>query len=154
SGQQLKLSVEGRRATVELLEKGTTASKVNLTTVDFGAQFLLDRSGQSYPRRLRIEPVLRRGLGESATENPYTRFSITGNYHQQMLGATEFDVTVTGGVASSRTPVIELLSYGGTETVRGFRRDDVLGRRLWSVQPEMWMPLPGSGSAVQGAGLF
>jgi len=26
--------------------------------------------------------------------------------------------------------------------VRGFRHDDALGRRLWSLQNELWLPLP------------
>jgi hemolysin activation/secretion protein len=71
-----------------------------------------------------------------------------------MLGPTEFDVTGTAGWASEQTPVFELLSFGGEQTVRGLRRDDILGLRLWSIQPEIWTPVPGVGDATQGVGAF
>jgi hemolysin activation/secretion protein len=154
AGQQLSFDVEGRRATVDLLRKGSSVSKTNLTTLDIGGRYLLEQSSQSYPRRLRLEPVVRWRLGASATETTYARFSVTANYHQQMLGPTEFDLTGTAGVASAKTPAFELLSLGGDQTIRGFRKDDVLARRLWSLQPEIWAPVPGVAGATQGAGLF
>jgi hemolysin activation/secretion protein len=41
---------------------------------------------------------------------------------------------------------VELLSFGGADTVRGFRKDALLGRRLWAVQNELWFTLPGRAS--------
>jgi len=153
TGQQLKLNVEGRRATVELLSGGSSA-KSNLTDVDFGAVYLLEQNTQAFPRRLRIETSLRRGLGIAAAEPAFTRFVTTANYHQQMLGPTEFDVTGSFGTASGSTPIFELPSFGGEQSVRGFRKDDVLGQRLWSVQPEVWTPVPSASGATQGVGSF
>jgi hemolysin activation/secretion protein len=31
---------------------------------------------------------------------------------------------------------------GGGETVRGYRRDEAIGRRFWSLQNEVWLPVP------------
>src|ERR1044071_9380232 len=40
-------------------------------------------------------------------------------------------------------------SCGGAEVVRGFRRDDALGRKLWSLQNELWVPLPFDGEGLK-----
>ena len=82
------------------------------------------------------------------------RFGLTASYHQQLIGPTEFDVTGTAAIASESTPLYELPSLGGDQSVRGFRRDDVLAQQLWAVQPEIWTPVPGTGNAVGGAGQF
>jgi hemolysin activation/secretion protein len=42
-------------------------------------------------------------------------------------------------LASESTPVFERPSFGASDTVRGFRRDDAIGLRLWSVQSEVWL---------------
>ena len=153
-GQLLKTAVEGRRATVELQVEGQPAEKANLTTLDFQGTWLLERYARSYPVTVRIQPVLRWGLGLSDTEPSFTRFGLTASYHQQLIGPTEFDVTGTAAIASESTPLYELPSLGGDQSVRGFRRDDVLAQHLWAVQPEIWTPVPGTGNAVGGPGQF
>jgi hemolysin activation/secretion protein len=62
--------------------------------------------------------------------------------HQVLPRRFEADVAGRVEIASRRTPLFELPSFGGVEVVRGFRRDDALGRRLWSLQNELWVPLP------------
>jgi hemolysin activation/secretion protein len=43
---------------------------------------------------------------------------------------------------------VELPSFGGADVVRGFRADDAIGRRVWSLQNELWLPLrPASAQA-------
>ena len=44
-------------------------------------------------------------------------------------------------VSSRATPRFELPSLGGSEILRGFRADDGLGRKLWTLQNEVWIPL-------------
>jgi hypothetical protein len=153
-GNLLKTSVEGRRATVELQPKESATQKFNLTTLDLSGTWLMDMYTGAHPVTMHVDPVVRWGLGLSATEPRYTRFGITGGYHQQMIGPTELDLTISGSVASEDTPLYELPSFGGEQSVRGFRRDDILARRLWAVQPEVWTPVPGVGNAVDGAGQF
>ena len=46
--------------------------------------------------------------------------------------------------------MFELPSLGGDRTVRGFQYDDALGRKLWSLQSELWTPLPGTLNASGG----
>jgi hemolysin activation/secretion protein len=70
----------------------------------------------------------------------------TGAYHQKLPRRFELDIGGRVEAAGRATPLFELPSFGGSDTVRGFRRDDALGRKLWSLQHELWVPLPVGGS--------
>jgi hemolysin activation/secretion protein len=59
-------------------------------------------------------------------------------------------VAVHAGVASQATPVFEAISFGGSDSVRGFRSDDAIGRRAWSVQSEARIPLSFHAPAASG----
>ena len=69
------------------------------------------------------------------------RFRITANTHRK-FDAWEYDFTGRFEDSTRGTPIFELPSLGGTDTVRGFRTDDAVGQRLWSVQSELWRPIP------------
>jgi len=153
-GSLLRTYVEGRRSTIELNESGKTVSKVNLTTIEAGSLYLFDRSAVRFPRTIRIEPRLRIGLGLAATEPRFARFQVTGNFHQKMVGLFEVDVSGRAETATTNTPIFEVPSLGGAECLRGFRADDALGRKLWSLQNELWIPLPGAGDSASGVSQF
>lgn len=146
----LRFYFEGQRATVELLQDDRTFAKQNLTTLDFGGIYLFEDRIARRPKRLLLEPRLRVGLGLSDGEPQFTSFLLSGNYHQQMSRAMEVDFNARVELAGRRTPLYELPSFGGAEVVRGFREDDAIGRRLWSLQSELWTPLPGTGGAEEG----
>ena len=152
NGNLLRVYAEGRRATVTLSGESVTTVKQNLTTLDLGGYYLFQ--SQDYQRSLRMEPMLRLGLGLAASESRYERFTLNGNFHQKLSNAYELDFTGNVGLASQSTPVFELPSFGGADVVRGFRSDAILGRRLWSLQNEFWFPVPGTKDAVKGIGLF
>lgn len=144
-GSLMRFFLEGQRMTVELNQKNTTVAKQNLSTLDFGALYLLQPDYQlRYPRWARVEPRLRLGLGLASTEPRFNTFSLSGNFHQKLPAFFEMDVNGRLSFSSLRAPIFEQASLGGTESVRGFRQDEAIGRRLWSLQSELWIPLPGT----------
>jgi hemolysin activation/secretion protein len=65
-----------------------------------------------------------------------------------------FNLSASAGHTTSEAPQFEWLSLGGAESVRGFRRDDVLARTLLTLQPEVWVAVPGTTSSTSGAALY
>ena len=118
----------------------------HLTTVDGGALIGYASEASFLPRRFQIEPHFKYGLGLAAGEPVWHRVQVTGSWHQRLSDSLILSLEVGGSVAATShgTPLFELLSLGGSESVRGFRQDAALGRRLWSVQPEFWAPVPGT----------
>ncbi|MEO8368642.1 MAG: ShlB/FhaC/HecB family hemolysin secretion/activation protein, partial [Candidatus Solibacter sp.] len=90
------------------------------------------------PASFHWSPSIRVGLGASATEPVYARFSGEAAYNQTLNGRSSLHFRVHGGRATSNTPMFELLSLGGENSVRGFRADDAIGRSYWSAQNEFW----------------
>jgi hemolysin activation/secretion protein len=123
---------------------------MNLTTLDLGAFYLFESSEVENPRRIRFQPLLRMGLGLAVAEPRYNKLVVTGNFHQMLPRRFEFDFNARFENASHDTPRFELPSFGGAEVVRGYRRDDGLGRSLWSAQNELWVPLPVGDETSQG----
>ncbi|MEX2261930.1 MAG: BamA/TamA family outer membrane protein [Bryobacteraceae bacterium] len=142
AGAQLQIFGEATRGTVETYSNTAVAAKLNLTRLDTGARVFYRSMESEYPVRLSFEPRIRWGLGLSATETPFRVFQFTGRYHQALRGRYALDFGGRVEMAGKDTPLVELPSFGGADVVRGFRADDALGRRLWSVQNELWMPLP------------
>jgi hemolysin activation/secretion protein len=92
------------------------------------------------PFKLRIEPALRMGLPLDH-EPSFNSFRLGTQYHQLIAGPIELESRVELRHATASTPVFEQPSLGGLESVRGFRSDEVIGRKLWSSQNELWVPL-------------
>jgi hypothetical protein len=154
NGSMLRVNLEGKRTTVELTQNGQTAGKQNLTDLDLGALYMFQSSAARYAKRLKIQPRLRFGLKLSPGEPNYRVFSLTGNYHQQLPGLFETDLSANVGVANAGTPIFEQPSLGGAECLRGFRKDDAIGRRLWSLQNELWAPIPSIGDSQSSLNKF
>ena len=143
-----KLSIEGRRTSVELSDG--TNDRIDLTTIEVGGMFFVDLLERAYPYRLKVEPFVRFGTSGQS----FARIGMRATYHQSMLRPIELDVSGGVGWTSSQTPLVEWLSFGGADGVRGFRQDDVMARLMWSVQPELWVPVPGTANATAGPGLW
>ena len=154
AGNLLRLSAEGRHTTVELTRSSNTVTKQNLTTLEIGGLYLFDHSAAEWPRTVRIEPRVRIGLGLANGEPSYTRMIISGNFHQKLPNLVEIDLSGRLETATEQTPIFEVPSLGGAESVRGFRADDALARRLWSLQSELWLPVPGSNDPTGGVSRF
>jgi hypothetical protein len=141
-GSLLRFYAEGRQALVTLKAKDAAESKQHLTTLDVGSLLTYESVYAEYPKRLRLEPQLRFGLGLAVGAPSFTKLIFTSNYHQALPRRMAADISGRLEMASQDTPSFELPSFGGADVVRGFRRDDALGRRLWSLQNELWLPLP------------
>jgi hypothetical protein len=148
-GRLLRTYIEARRATLELSAAAAEQTS-NLTTLETGAIYLVDRPTLLSPSTLRIEPRLRLGLGLADSEVSFARLQLLANYHLKLSSSLELDLNGRIEAASSDTPLFELPSLGGAECLRGFRTDDALGRRLWSLQNELWTPIPGTAGATGG----
>jgi len=137
--RQFDLLAVVKRQMVTLIREETTVDKLNLTTLELGARFFVDRRDADHPAHLELTSLLKLGLGAAAKEPSFSIVSLGGAFHLEASRLVEFDLKGRASVASDRTPVVEAPTFGGVETVRGFRRDDALGRRLWSLQPEIWL---------------
>ena len=153
-GSLLRFYAEGRQAIVALRENNSKQEKQHLTTLDVGSLFTRESVETEYPRRFRVEPVVRFGLGLARGTSTFTKLTLTSNFHQTLPHRLAADISGSMGITGRDTPMFELLSFGGAETVRGFRRDDAVGRRSWSLQNELWFPLPRMASDQEGFKAF
>jgi hypothetical protein len=161
------LYAEGSRVTVALAQDSASVQKQNLTTVTVGGVFKFDRPRAARPFELRFEPRLRLGLGLGKTEPRFTAFLFAGHFREKLLPhLLEIDSTGRVALASRSTPLFDQPSLGGEDltagyrpndllggssyTVRGFRRDDAVGLRTWSLQNALLMPVPGFDSESIG----
>ena len=139
----LSLSFEARHETVELADEVAVVSKQNISSITLGATYSSSSKGARFRRVWQFEPVVKFGLGVS-NQPRFSVFHGNGRLHQYLPG--QFDLIFDGrfDLASKNTPVFEQPSFGSSETVRGFRADDAIGRRQWALKNEFVMPVPGT----------
>ncbi|HYK20793.1 MAG TPA: BamA/TamA family outer membrane protein, partial [Pyrinomonadaceae bacterium] len=127
----------------------------NLNTIDVGALYFYQSAVTArYSRMIRIAPRMRFGLGLAQTEQSFKKFSLLGEINQELPKLFALNIRGRFEVANSSTPLFEQPSLGGTEVLRGFRQDDAIGRRLWTLQNELKFPVPGTANAIEGIGSF
>ncbi len=105
-----------------------------LNTIKPGVQFLHNDATSEYPSHSSIEPRVLIDLR-------FVDCIVTANTHRS-FDHWEYDLSGRFENAVGDPPLFELPSFGGADTVRGFRADDAIGRRLWSSQNELWHGLP------------
>ena len=154
-GSLLQAYGEVRNATVTLTPEKSAETKQNLNTIDVGALYFYQSPATSrYQRMIRFVPRLRFGLGLAKTEQAFNKFSLAGELDQELPKLLALNIRGRLELANSNTPIFELPSLGGSEILRGFRQDDAIGQRLWAFQNELKFPVPGTGNAIEGIGLF
>ncbi len=62
--------------------------------------------------------------------------------HYAWSPGLELDMSWKGGIVDRDAPIFEEFALGGATSLRGFLRDDFLGRRFWSAQNDLWVPIP------------
>jgi hypothetical protein len=62
--------------------------------------------------------------------------------HYAFASGLEIDARWRAGIVDRRVPLFEQFSLGGADSLRGFLRDDFLGRRFLSAQNDLWIPIP------------
>lgn len=148
----LQVTAEVRRATVSEQNNVATQLKLNLSTVRVSGLYLFQTELSEHPHSFKLEPFVEVGLGLSATEPTFTLGGISANYHQA-LGSIAADFTGHFENSTAGTPVVEQPSFGGADVMRGFRADDAIGLRYWSLQNELWFPLPRLAASVSNTQL-
>jgi hypothetical protein len=125
--------LDGNSFTLQLVPSHAIILNQTLNTIQPGVQFVHNDFSSQYPSRTVIEPRVLIGL----------RFAdciLTANTHRS-FDIWEYDLSGRFEDAVGAPPLFELPSLGGADTVRGFRADDAIGRRLWSSQNELWWHL-------------
>jgi hypothetical protein len=152
-GVEWNVFVDPRRETVSLTRSGVAAGGGNLSTMTVGSRVLYDLWTATAPMRFALNSQTRVGVGLGAGEPVYNIFDVDGGIHQRISNQYLISADISGRfqAASKLTPVFELPSLGGGDSVRGFQMDDALGRKMWSLQSEIWTPLPFTLDATEGS---
>lgn len=121
---------------------GTPLAGENLSVVDLG----VNASGGSPDawRNQRWETAAKISLGKpSGNSSNYGKIELDGR-HMQMLGLDKH-ISLYGKAAaiSSNAPRSEWPTFGGSDSVRGYRSQAAAARQTWSVQNELWLPVDG-----------
>ncbi|MCC6232599.1 MAG: hypothetical protein IT580_08140 [Verrucomicrobiales bacterium] len=135
---RLDLTTGYREATSEREER--RFARERLLTGDLGLLYLRAWDGTPHSARLEIEPRLRVGHSD-AQDRGFVVPEIHLSHHQFVGAFHQWDLRLRGAWASDATPERELPSFGGEESVRGYREDAGLGRTAWSIQNEYWIPV-------------
>lgn len=126
--------LDGNTVMFQLVPSHALIFNQTLNTVEPGVEFVHNDFASEYPSRTLIEPRVLIGLH-------FADCVLTVNTHRS-FDHWEYDVSGRVEDAVGNPPIFELPSLGGADTVRGFRADDAIGRRLWSVQSELWHAIP------------
>lgn len=127
-------ALDGNALTFQLSPSHSVVFDQTVNTVEPDVQFLHASLSSQYPWRLFLEPriVIDRRFADSI---------LTANTHRS-FDHWEYDLSGRFENSFGNVPIFELPSFGGEETVRGFRADDAISRRLWASRNELWRPLP------------
>jgi len=126
--------LDGNSILFQLAPSHAVVLNQTINTIQPGFEFGHNDLNSEYPARTSIAPRVLIGL----------RFAdciVTANMHRS-FDHWEYDLSARFENAAGNPPIFELPSFGGEDTVRGFRADDAIGRRLWSTQSELWHGLP------------
>ncbi len=133
-GWELWRGLDGNTFMVHLDPSHAVVLNQTVNTIEPGVQFVHNDLTSEYPSRTFVDPRVLIGLG-------FADYIVTANTHRA-FDQWEYDVSGRLESAVGDPPIFELPSLGGADTVRGFRADDAVGRRLWSLQSELWHGLP------------
>lgn len=119
----------------------TAASELVTTASLLDLNITLAQSRPWTPANWRAEMVtgLARGRADGRDYERYTVEAVT----ETMLGALDrATVRLKWGRLTGAPPLAEHLSFGGPDSVRGYRQDSITGRRVYSAQLEYSRPMP------------
>jgi hypothetical protein len=141
NGGDLSTSIQARWSSVILTAQDESTNRVDLAVLDIAAGYRWGDRRLLWGRGLTAEVRISAAPGVFGRPR-YTTATLAIGFVQRMPHRFEYHTSAQYGQATRGTPVVELLSMGSEETVRGFRSDDALARRLAAWQNEIWIPLP------------
>ncbi len=116
-----------------------------ITVVDLGGVYAYRT--REHMAEIEVAPRFRLGREE---RSPFFVALLTGSLRYTIAPPIDLVVESRASAISASTPRYERPSFGGRQTVRGYREDAAFGRLLWTLQNEVWMPIPGLTDAMEG----
>jgi hypothetical protein len=142
----MTIGAEGRRTTVALSGETPTAPDLTIVSAVINVVYTTQNLVSAHPFHLSVEPSIQLGRAISGNGANYAVGAVRANLNQHLLETVLTTVDVSAGVqsATASTPLVEQPSLGASNTLRGFRADDVIGTSLWFLQPELWFDFSGA----------
>ena len=135
-----ELTAQVKHETVSLITtENDSNARQNLTTFSSGFRFSFRDDASLRATRFEIYPRIKFDPAIAASEPKFATFAVSSAFHRELTYAFDGDVKGRFEWASSGTPIFEQPTFGGADFVRGFRKDDAIGRSVWSVQNEIWL---------------
>lgn len=148
-GLKWSIFAEPHRETASLTVAGTESAKVNLTTITLAGPLVFQHWNIVHPMNIVFTPEVKTGSSGANVSSPYAVTTVRVGLHRRLSNTKllSMDLSSSFQMATSETPIVDLPSLGGSESVRGFQADDALGHLLWTIQSELWAPVPGTTNA-------
>jgi len=108
--------------------------------VTLGLNYTWVRNGTKFAPAFQLQPSLLTGYS-STNSGWYCKPTVDASWHMLLPEFCEWDAHGHFSWTSSGAPAGELSSFGGVDSVRGYRVGAGLGRMTWAVQNEVWIPL-------------
>jgi hypothetical protein len=141
TGTSLAFWLEGERTAIVLSGAGARDSTVNIAALNGGARFSRRTRTLGLQRAISLESRLHAGVPFGELPSFFVASASVNFAHELGLGI-EAHIIAGAATASVGTPFVEQPVLGGAETIRGYRKDEAIGRRAWHIQNEVWLPLP------------
>lgn len=116
------------------------ASRTRLALLDLGLLYFKSWDGTAASRRLEVQPTLTLGNADEAS-GVFTRATVDARHHQFLGAFTQWESRLRAVTATGPIPDVERPSFGGADSVRGYRPDAGLARTVWALQNEVWFPM-------------
>jgi hypothetical protein len=138
AGSFAQLDIGATSNQVELSGSEKQKSRVTLLEVGLFHARALDGSPSS-PRHEFGVWLAQGRAGDPA--RTFSKATLDASYSRFVGAFTRWDLRAHARHAGAAAPLTERPTFGGDETVRGFRADAGVGRTTWALQNEYWMPL-------------
>jgi len=124
----------------DVMLEGSTEPKQRLTVFDASA--FIGGSSQGTPGSERWETAVTLALGRATTaQDGFVKLQQQAAYNRFVGSFDRWDMRARIAGVTSDTPQSEWSTFGGEDSVRGYRIEAAAARRTWVLQNEFWTPL-------------
>lgn len=123
-----------------VVQEDSTVRRQRLTVVDFGA--FVGGAAQGTPRSERWETSATLALGHASTgSSNFVKLQLGAAYNQFLRSFERLDMRARVSGVTRDTPQPEWSTFGGEDSVRGYKVEAAAARHTWILQTEYWTPL-------------
>lgn len=145
SNQLLQTNLTQELQQVKLTDTaGVQTASTTLSFTELGWLYFYSKSDTPFSTLFKLEPVTTFGFNGVNSENPadfYWMAKVNLVFNQSLSGGFAFNFVGNYGYASDKTPIFDQSAILPNLN-RGFKEDDVIGRKFIGLQPEFWLPFP------------